>query len=478
MELDPEWWDLPELRHAIARHDFKALFEYLMRPPDGMSQRQLAALLCRSQSEIHEIAKKDRKVQMYSILVDFSKRLNIPRGRMGVAYDVAVDADVDTGEGPRDEMPDDSPGETEREAMERRLFVSNVAALMFGSPVLGATADFVIAPKNTPTYARAGAADIDRIRSLTVMCWRLYGVHGGGGCADFISRELPAAYRLLSAPGMRDKIRLPLFMTVAEAHMITGWAQADTGDFETARAMFARALKIVREAHKDQPRTRIHRDHNVEYHGPHGREVQALIAAILLRQANLYGEMGAAQDMLKLVQLAEFVEPHGLTTSRAAIHSAWGHAQLGEKRLASVAVNEITRAQDLYAKHRTDQALPWWIADINATGPVAVTESTYRALATHDAAFLGNAVPAALAAITPETTPRLTLMNKSRAAELHLKAGDIKTGLQLAGDVATGVENLWSTSHRIRTTVADLKQVLRFRDSTAQDIYQTLSKLQ
>ncbi|MGH4019978.1 MAG: hypothetical protein ACRDT0_12215, partial [Pseudonocardiaceae bacterium] len=69
------------------------------------------------------------------------------------------------------------------------------------------------------------------------------------------------------------------------------------------------------------------------------------------------------------------------------------------------------------------------------------------------------------------------LMNKSRAAELHLKAGDIKTGLQLAGDVATTVEDLWSTSHRIRTAVTDLREVLRFRDSTARDIYQTLSKL-
>ncbi|MGH4019821.1 MAG: helix-turn-helix domain-containing protein [Pseudonocardiaceae bacterium] len=474
MELDPEWWDLPELCHAIARHDFKTLFGYLER--QGLSQRQLARLLNRSQSEIHDIAKKDRKVQMYATIVDFCERLSIPRGRMGVAFDMDVAA-METGEDPRDDVPENGPGETEREAMERRQFVANAAALMFGSPLFGEVTEFIIPPTRTPPYARAGTSDIDRTRTLTTVCWRLYGVHGGGGCADFIKQELPAAYRLLSAPGMRDKVRLPLFMAVAEAHMVAGWATADTGDFRTARAMFARALKIVKQAYKDQPQTRIYSDHNLEYHGPQGREVQALLAAILIMQANLYGRTGAAQDMLKLVQLAEFVEPHGLTTSRAAIHSAWGHAQLGEKPLASVAVNEITRAQDLYAKHRTDQVLPWWLADYNTSGPVAVTESTYRELATHDAAFLSNAVPASLAVITPDTAPLIVFLNKSRAAELHLKAGDIKNGLQLAGDVATTVEDLWSTSHSIRTAVADLRQVLRFRDSTARDIYQTLSKL-
>ncbi|MGH4022615.1 MAG: hypothetical protein ACRDT0_25945, partial [Pseudonocardiaceae bacterium] len=369
-------------------------------------------------------------------------------------------------------VPESDAGE-ERELMERRQFVANAVALMFGSPLFGDVVEFVVSPTSTPAYPRAGTSDIDRIRTLTTACWRLYGVHGGGGCADFISGELPGAYRLLSAPGMRDKVRLPLFMSVAEAHMVAGWATADMGDFRKARSMFARALKIVREAYKDQPRTRTW------YHGPEGREVQALIAAILIKQANLYGEMGAAQDMLQLVQLAEFVEPDGLVTSRAAIHSAWGNAQLGVDgpHLVPKAVSEITRAQDLYAKHKTDQPLPWWIADYNTLGPVGVTESTYRALATYDDAFLGRAVPASLAAITPDTTPRLVLMGKSRSAELHFKAGDIKNGLQLAGDVATGVEDLWFTSHRIRTTVSDLRQVLRFRDSTARDIYQTLSKL-
>ncbi|MGH8574448.1 MAG: hypothetical protein ACREX8_18015, partial [Gammaproteobacteria bacterium] len=284
--IDPEWWDLPELSRAIARHDFKTLFGYLMRPGEGMSQRDLARLLNRSQSEIHEIAKKDRKVQVYATLVDLCGRLQIPRGRMGVAYDGwVVDADVETGEDPRDDVPDNGPGETERELMERRQFVGNAAALLFGGPVFGEVTEFVIPSKGTPPYARAGTSDIDRTRTLTTVCWRLYGVHGGGGCSDFIKRELPGAYRLLSAPGMRDKVRLPLFMAVAEMHMVAGWATADTGDFRTARAMFARALKIVKQAYKDQPRTRIFSD---GYHGPEGREVQALIATILIFQANLY----------------------------------------------------------------------------------------------------------------------------------------------------------------------------------------------
>lgn len=467
MEPDPELWNSPESRHALARHDFKTLFGYLTRP-GGMTQRQLAALLGRSQSEIHDIVKKDRKVQAYATLVDFAERLHIPRGYLGLAYDVTVEAD--TGEDPREEVP-----ESERDAMDRRRFVANAAALVFGSPVLGAVTEFVIPPTSTPTYPRAGHSDIARVRSLSSLCWRLNGTHGGGSCADVISRELPGAYRLLSASGMRDTVRLPLFMAVSEAHMVAGWSRADTGDFTTARAMFARALKIAEEAYKDQEPTRARGDHLVGYYGPKGREVQALIASVLLFQAHLYGKTGDAQDMLKLVQLAEFVELHGITTSEAAIHSAWGHAQLGNRRQA---VSEITRAQDLYAKHRTDQALPPWLTEYNAVGPVAVTETIYRELATRDAAFLDKAVPASLAAMSPEASASQILLNKSRAAELHFKAGDIKNGLQLAGDVAKTAENLWSTSHWVRTDIADLRQVLRFRrDSTAQDIYQTLSAL-
>ncbi|MGH4019992.1 MAG: helix-turn-helix domain-containing protein, partial [Pseudonocardiaceae bacterium] len=441
----------PDALLALAAHDVGTV--YRMLTEHGVSQHRIAREVGQSQSEVCDVI-QGRKIKQYHTLKKVCDGLGVPREAMGLSH--YGPNGVYAG---RQEVepvvsgvaPESGTGE-ERELMERRQFVGNAAALLFGSPVFGEVVEFVVSPTTTPAYPRAGMPDVARMKTLTTACWQLNDIYGGGSCADLISRELPDSYRLLSAPGMRDKVRLPLFMSVAEVHMVAGWAVADTGDFRKARSMFARALKIVKEAYKDQPRKQPW------YHGPEGREVQSLIASILIFQASLYGEMGAAQDMLQLVQLAEFVEPDGLVTSRAAINSAWGHAQaaqlgqLGEAHLVPKAVSEITRAQDLYAKHKTDTPLPPWLVGFNAVGPVAVTESTYRELATRvDDAYLSKAVPASLAAMPPEESASQILLNKSRAAELHFKAGDIKNGLQLAGDVANTADGLWSTSWWVRT---------------------------
>ncbi|MGI9063361.1 MAG: hypothetical protein ACR2FQ_06085 [Pseudonocardiaceae bacterium] len=89
MELDPELWELPELRAALVKHDFGMIFAFLTGGLEGagrvLSQRQLAGLLDCSQSQIHEII-HGRDVQMYAVLERYSARLSIPRGYLGIAF--------------------------------------------------------------------------------------------------------------------------------------------------------------------------------------------------------------------------------------------------------------------------------------------------------------------------------------------------------------------------------------------------------
>jgi transcriptional regulator with XRE-family HTH domain len=73
--INPHIWQRPRLQDALTVRDSDDL-DYLTRH-EGLSQRQLAKLLGRSQSQISEII-VGRKMQMYGVLVDFAKRLSIP----------------------------------------------------------------------------------------------------------------------------------------------------------------------------------------------------------------------------------------------------------------------------------------------------------------------------------------------------------------------------------------------------------------
>src|SRR5262245_28400182 len=81
--LDPQLWDRPQLRGALARRDISEVYRLLGAA--GVSQRQIAALTGQNQSEISDIA-QGRQVQAYDLLARIADGLGIPRGYMGLAY--------------------------------------------------------------------------------------------------------------------------------------------------------------------------------------------------------------------------------------------------------------------------------------------------------------------------------------------------------------------------------------------------------
>jgi transcriptional regulator with XRE-family HTH domain len=74
------------MRRYLAARDIGSVYRLLQR--FGVSQRAIAARTGQSQSEISEIIAGQRQVISYDVLERIALGLEIPRGWMGLAYDV------------------------------------------------------------------------------------------------------------------------------------------------------------------------------------------------------------------------------------------------------------------------------------------------------------------------------------------------------------------------------------------------------
>jgi len=73
-----------QARLWLAQRDVTMVFRYLSN--QGVSQRQVAQMIGRRQSEVAEVA-GGRKVGSYDLLVQICSGLHVQRGWMGLAYD-------------------------------------------------------------------------------------------------------------------------------------------------------------------------------------------------------------------------------------------------------------------------------------------------------------------------------------------------------------------------------------------------------
>jgi plasmid maintenance system antidote protein VapI len=84
--IDPKVWQRKDMRRYLAVRDIGSVYRLLQR--FGVSQRAIAARTGQSQSEISEIIAGLRQVISYDLLERIAVGLDIPRGWMGLAYDV------------------------------------------------------------------------------------------------------------------------------------------------------------------------------------------------------------------------------------------------------------------------------------------------------------------------------------------------------------------------------------------------------
>jgi transcriptional regulator with XRE-family HTH domain len=109
-------WDAPDMRAALAARDMSQVYRLLRK--SGVSQRQIAARTGQSQSEVSEIL-KGRQVMAYDVLARIANGLGVPRGYLGLDYDVE----------PRVQVIHDPVPESEK----RRSFLAHAAAVAMGA---------------------------------------------------------------------------------------------------------------------------------------------------------------------------------------------------------------------------------------------------------------------------------------------------------------------------------------------------------
>jgi hypothetical protein len=85
--VDPERFEEPEMRAALAVRDITTVYRLLQKI--GFSQQRIAALTGQSQPEVSSII-HGRKVLAYDVLSRICDGLGAPRGYMGLAYDAAA----------------------------------------------------------------------------------------------------------------------------------------------------------------------------------------------------------------------------------------------------------------------------------------------------------------------------------------------------------------------------------------------------
>lgn len=324
--IDPALYWRSDMRAALARHDFSALYRTL-QDEVGLRTRQIAALTGQSQSEVCDIL-KGRQVMAYAVLVRICEGLGIPPELTGVSWYssdgtycgvVAVAG---------------RPSGVDAEMLRRHLLALGATGV-FGAPIegLGELLAQVGIPASEQKPSRLFGIHIVQVRDLTRSLREALLDHGSNPAMS--SAAAAWADGLLALPGP-EKLTRELRTAVAELHAFAaGWAVLDAGLYDRALYHYSRALELAIETG------------------------DAYLQAIALACAGLTMlEHGHPNDGLKMLQFAQvkawsippehdrrMVESCALADSAIAL--AWmGHTQ--------TAVTAVAESRQLWSPTRSD----------------------------------------------------------------------------------------------------------------------------
>jgi transcriptional regulator with XRE-family HTH domain len=396
---EPRWWDAPDMRVALARHDVAAVYRWLQR--HGWSQTQIGAAVGQSQGEVSEVISGARRIQAYDLLVRIAEAFGIPRGHMGLAYAETTPL------GRRDDEEDN--------AVLRRQFLGAAAGLVVGAAVEGLDRWLPQAPDPTaPVPARVGAADVAQVRAVTEHLRLLDQRYGGGAVVDAARGFLGWASGMLHSR-YDEATQRTLPISLADLSSLVGWAFHDAGAQEQARRHLTQALVYARDA---------------EAHG--------LVAAVLYRLGRLSLHRERPLDALRLFQLGQIAAQDAddpAEVARLHANEAWAYAQMGQHQQMHSA---LARAQDEAERVAPATAQPWtavFFAPGDFTGHCALVHgvlaratSDARSAARH-AVHAAELAKTALAASTSERPARSQVFDRIVLAAALLRAGEPAAGI-------------------------------------------------
>lgn len=386
------FWELPEMRVALAAHDLRSVFLFLHQR--GFSQRRIGGLTGQSQSEISAICNDGREVGTYGVLLRIADGLGIPRGYMGLGrYDsdpaTAVEVALTSGATGTDE------------AEEIRRLLAHAAEVTMGVALPDTSRWWRPMPHGlTPVPDQVSDADVSHVQHMTRVLRALDYQHGGGSCREAVVAQARYA-RMLLAANCDDEVRTKLQLVVADLHNLAGWTSFDVGMYPAARRHFGLALEQAKAC-----------------------EASSLVANVLYRlgRVHLHQEYTAqALRFFQLGQLAAQDAEQPLTVAMLHANEAWTHALMGS---AKKATNSLGRAQDEFTRGR-DDGLPSWVSFFGEADLHALMGMVYGLLPGEE--HVSDAIKHLSDSITRRggTMVRSTVFELTALGTIQFKAGEV-----------------------------------------------------
>lgn len=421
VRIPPAVLDSPVMRAALAAHDISRAYKLLIAA--GLNQRDIAALVGMSPSEVSEII-TGRRVQSVAVLERIAKGLGVRPGLMGLVFTYDGLNDLS---GERVEEVD--------EDVERRNFISAVAGpVVWGHPVLTE----LLSPSHnapTPLPSRLSPSDVTALSNLTEQMRGLARHYGGQ--ADTIS-AIARRYTALMGIDGPAQVKVDLGSALSELHTLAGWSAFDSQAHPDAvRGHFTRALELATEAGDG------YRASNAIYH-----------AAMTMQNE-------APDESLKLVQLAQFRLGQGSSHPRTDTLNSWLHLDSAHSL--------IMLGHDKQARTSLARAREGWSPEdaFDAADFDHVTALAHRDLGMIDSA---ESLAATSVATWGAEHRRDAVQASTTLAALRVSAGH-PGGLDLAHRTIADIAELYS--QRARDRLSPLVSALATRsDGTARQLAQ------
>ncbi|MCH0555827.1 helix-turn-helix domain-containing protein [Streptomyces sp. MUM 16J] len=208
----------PEMRQALADHDFGAVFR-LARAEAGISYSRIAAACGITPERVGLLARGRGRVESYAKITAIADALRIPGHLVGLAA---------------------RPWETTTNAVARRGVLQ--AAGVVG---LAATLPDIAAPS---APCRLGPGTVMRLRERTARLRRLDDVLGGGDTYRVYVGEYQSTKRMLREGRYGERVGQHLLALLAEQAQQAGWAAFDGGHHREAAALYRESRATAEEA--------------------------------------------------------------------------------------------------------------------------------------------------------------------------------------------------------------------------------------
>jgi transcriptional regulator with XRE-family HTH domain len=403
---------------ACTERDISAIFRFLR--DGGMTQRELAVLVRMNQSEVSAII-SGRQVQAYHVLIRVADGLGIPRGMMGLGWDVES-------EPVPEEMDED---------VERRKLLAIAGAILFGAPVFGKPEPLAVRRVLLDPPRRVGMADVRMYEATMVELQALQREVGGRATREPLAATAKAGEQLLKAEGTPDvHQRLRLF--VSDVHRRAGWAAGDIGLVDDYRAHMHSALDFAA--------------------GDPGRIALVLCTAGSMEKS--LGDPGFALKLLQIGQAAAVESDDPQVRAVLAGETVAGYVASGRPDMAK---RELVTARSLFADADITKSLPGFAAYGNGHGVLASAELK-----------LGNFVSARTEILTalrkrPTYDSWCNALDTIILATTDIRAGEVGEAVQDAQKALTLVKQVgsWRLGERLMPLAVELE---KRKDSTCQDL--------